>query len=148
VPETPAPVIAEAFTGQPASERTAPVRQTQTPAEAVQPEPQSEVQQIAAQPQVRPIPAAASLPPAEIRPGIPPAGTGKSYRIQVGAYKIPRHAVDAFDKLKNAGLNPAYERSNEIYRVVLAGIKAEDVESIAETLGNAGFKEAVIREEW
>lgn len=135
VAETPAPVVAEAFTGQPvqtASGRASPVRQNQTPVQSDPPPP---------------VPASAALPPAEIKPGIPPASAGKNYRIQVGAYRIPRHAVDAFDKLKNAGLNPAYERNGEVYRVVLAGIKAEDVESVAERLGNAGFKEAVIREE-
>jgi rare lipoprotein A len=140
VPETPAPVVADAFTSRPvetASGRASPVRQNQTPVEA----PREPVSGPA--PAVQP----ASLPPAEIKPGIPPAEAGKSYRIQVGAYKIPRHAVDAFDKLKNAGLNPAYERSGEVYRVVLAGIRAEDVESVAGKLGNAGFKEAVIREE-
>jgi rare lipoprotein A len=144
VPETAAPVVADAFTGQPVQspERVAPVRQTTADPAARSPE-----QQMAAQPQVQPIPAPA-LPPAEIKPAIPPGGTGKSYRIQVGAYKVPRHAVDAFDKLKTAGLSPAYERSGDIYRVVLAGIRAEDVESIAGKLGSAGFPEAVIREEW
>jgi rare lipoprotein A len=139
VPETQAPVVADAFIGQPvqtASERAAPVRQNQAPVEEAQPVVRSD-----------PAPASALLPPAEIKPGIPPAGADKMYRIQIGAYKIPRHAVDAFDKLKNVGLNPAYERSGEVYRVVLAGIRAEDVESIAGKLGNAGFKEAVIREE-
>jgi rare lipoprotein A len=144
VPETAAPVVADAFIGQPVQspERTAPVRQT-----TADPAARSPAEQIAAQPQVQPIPAP-TLPPAEIKPAIPPLGTGRSYRIQVGAYKVPRHAVDAFDRLKTAGLSPAYERSGDVYRVVLAGISAEDVESIAGTLGNAGFPEAVIREEW
>jgi rare lipoprotein A len=144
VSEAAAPVVADAFAGQPVQtpERIAPVRQTTR-----DPAAQSAVQQIAAQPQIQPIPAPV-LPPAVIIPAIPPAGTGKSYRIQVGAYKVPRHAVDAFDKLKNAGLSPAYERSDDVYRVVLAGIRAEDVESLAEKLGSAGFKEAMIREEW
>jgi rare lipoprotein A len=143
VPETAAPVVANAFTGPSVQspERAAPIRQT-----TADPAAWSPVQQIAAQPQVQPIPAA-TLPPAEIKPAIPPAGTGKSYRIQVGAYKVPRYAVDAFDRLKTAGLSPAYERSGDVYRVVLAGIRAEDVESIAGTLGNAGFPEAMIREE-
>ena len=141
VSETPAPVVADAFSNQPqtASERAAPVRRNQSPvAEPPSREPTS--QPVAA---VQPV----SLPPAEIKPGLPPAGAGKSYRIQIGAYRVPRHAVDAFDKLKSAGLNPAYERSGEVYRVVLAGVKAQEVESIAGKLGNAGFKEAVIREE-
>lgn len=84
---------------------------------------------------------------AEIKPGIPPEDADKRYRIQVGSYRVPRNAVDAFEKLKNAGLNPAYERHDEFYRVVLAGLRAGEVRSIAERLGSAGFREALIREE-
>ncbi|MDR2210929.1 MAG: septal ring lytic transglycosylase RlpA family protein [Spirochaetaceae bacterium] len=73
--------------------------------------------------------------------------SSKRYRIQVGAYTQPRNAVEAFEKLKNAGLNPAYERYNEYYRVVLSGIKNTEVQSVAETLGRAGFREAIIKEE-
>ncbi|MDR0759048.1 MAG: septal ring lytic transglycosylase RlpA family protein [Treponema sp.] len=142
VSETPAPVVADAFSSRPqtAAERAAPMRQNQSPALEAPSAPQPAA---AAQHQVQPV----SFPPAEIKPGLPPADAGKSYRIQIGAYRVPRHAVDAFDKLKNIGLNPAYERSGEVYRVVLAGVQARDVESIAGKLGNAGFKEAVIREE-
>jgi rare lipoprotein A (peptidoglycan hydrolase) len=149
VPETQAPVVADAFGQpvQPVSERPAPIRQNQAVQPFVQSEQQSASQQIAAQTQVQPIQAPTSFPPAEIKPGIPPAGTGKNYRLQVGAYRIPRHAVDAFEKLKDLGLRPAYEQSGSVYRVVLSGIKPEEVESIAGKLGNAGFKEAVIREE-
>jgi len=76
----------------------------------------------------------------------------KSYRLQVGSYKNARNAVDAFEKLKNAGLNPAYERfsgdaDSEYFRVVVAGIRGTDVQSTAEKIGSAGFREAVIREE-
>jgi rare lipoprotein A len=85
--------------------------------------------------------------PAIIIPAVPPVGTGKIYRIQVGAFKVPRHAVDAFDRLKSAGLNPAYERNGDVYRVVLSGINADDVEAVAGILGNAGFREAIAREE-
>jgi rare lipoprotein A len=89
----------------------------------------------------------ASSGAASIKPGIPEAGSGKHYRIQVGAYKLARHATEAFDKLKNVGLNPAYEKHGEYFRVVLAGIMAEEVQPIAEKLGIAGFREAIIREE-
>jgi rare lipoprotein A len=71
----------------------------------------------------------------------------KVYRVQVGAYKLPRNAVEAFEKLKNAGLNPAYERNGEYFRVVLAGVHAGDMQSMKEKLGAAGFKEALLREE-
>jgi rare lipoprotein A len=94
----------------------------------------------------------AEVPPvipltATIIPGIPPAGTGKRYRLQVGSYKAPRYALDAFEKLKNLGLTPAYERYGDYYRVVLSGIQAEEVPPLAEQLGTAGFLEVLIREE-
>jgi len=76
----------------------------------------------------------------------------KTYRLQVGSYRVARNAVETFDKLKNSGLNPAYERftdsnNGEYFRVVLAGVRGIDVQSITERLGAAGFREALIREE-
>ncbi|MDR2304090.1 MAG: septal ring lytic transglycosylase RlpA family protein [Treponema sp.] len=73
--------------------------------------------------------------------------SGKIYRLQVGSYKVARNAVEAFDKLKNAGLQPAYERFGEYFRVVLAGIPASAVPSTAEKISDAGFREALVREE-
>jgi len=76
----------------------------------------------------------------------------KKYRLQVGSYKIARNAVEAFDRLKNSGLSPAYERyidgkNDEYFRVVLAGISGNDIQLTAEKLMTAGFREALIREE-
>jgi rare lipoprotein A len=76
----------------------------------------------------------------------------KMYRLQLGSYKVARNAIDTFDRLKNSGLNPAYERyidsnNGEYFRVVLAGIRGSDVQLIVEKLGAAGFNEALIREE-
>jgi rare lipoprotein A len=107
---------------------------------------------------------AAGLPPAATEEGAPvlaesrprPAAEMKSsgplerdgaYRLQVGAYKVAGNAVAAFEKLKNAGLNPAYERSGEYFRVVLAGIRGEEIPSVAEKIGAAGFREALVRTE-
>ncbi|MDR2792898.1 MAG: SPOR domain-containing protein [Treponema sp.] len=92
-------------------------------------------------------PAVQTAKPAVIKPAVPPAGTNKRYRLQVGAFKTPKNAVNAFDKLKNVGLNPSYERSGDWYRVVISGIKADDVQMVAEKIGQAGFPEALIREE-
>jgi rare lipoprotein A len=89
---------------------------------------------------------AGRIAPAVLKPAINPV-PNKTYRLQVGSYRIARNAVDAFEKLKNAGLNPAYERYGEFFRVVLAGIRADDVLSLTEKLGAAGFREALIREE-
>jgi rare lipoprotein A len=88
-----------------------------------------------------------NAPAAKIVGGIPSATSAKSYRLQVGAFTVPRNALNAFEKLKNAGLNPAYEQNGEFYRVVLAGLKASEIQRIAQILANNGFQEAVIREE-
>jgi rare lipoprotein A len=79
-------------------------------------------------------------------PAISPENS-RVYRLQVGSYRVPRNAVEAFEKLKNAGLNPAYERNGEYFRVVLAGIRAEDIAVVSEKIWTAGFGEALIREE-
>ena len=112
-------------------------------------------------PQPAPVPSAPASQPAPIQPaltapiaapavvrgGIPPAGSTRLYRLQVGAYGVPRNAVDAFDKLKNSGFNPAYEKIGDLYRVVIPNLRAGDIPSAAQTLGNLGFPEALIREE-
>jgi len=75
----------------------------------------------------------------------------KNYRFQVGSFRITRNAVAAFDRLKSAGLSPNYERHSdsegEYFRVVLANIRGNDVQSTSEKISAAGFSEAIIREE-
>ena len=88
-----------------------------------------------------------NAPAAKIVGTIPPATSSKSYRLQVGSFTVPRNALNAFDKLKSAGLNPAYEQNGQFYRVVLAGLKASEIQAIAQILANNGFQEAIIREE-
>ena len=78
--------------------------------------------------------------------------SNKTYRLQIGSYRNSRYASDTFEKLKETGLNPAYERyvdseNGEYLRVVLAGIRGIDVQLAAERIKKAGFKEALIREE-
>ena len=89
-----------------------------------------------------------SLPTSGARliPALTPS-PNKTYRLQVGSYKIARNAVDSYVKLRNAGLNAEYERHGELFRVVLKGVRGTDVQSVAEKLGVAGFQEAVIKEE-
>ena len=88
-----------------------------------------------------------SRPPALVRPSMPPANSNRTYRIQVGAYRSTINARDVFDHLVNAGFNPAYERYGDVYRVVLAGIRAPDMTEVARLLGAAGFAEVMVREE-
>jgi len=78
--------------------------------------------------------------------------TTKNYRLQVGSFKNAKNAVDAFDRLKSTGLNPAYERftasdNSEYYRVVVAGVRGTEVQITTDRINAAGFMEAIIREE-
>ena len=115
-----------------------------------------------AQPQATPYPPVAELPPPQAAPAyesLPPVNSGaklipaisplpdKLYRLQIGSYKVPRNAVEAFEKLKAAGLTPTYEQNGEFYRVVVAGIRGTEVQSVAQKLEKAGFNEALIRAE-
>ncbi|MCL2270269.1 MAG: SPOR domain-containing protein, partial [Treponema sp.] len=107
------------------------------------------------------IPAEALPPPPMLPPPVPltPPDTGikvvpnikplpdSVYRIQVGSFKVPRHAVEAFDKLKAVGLNPSYEPSGEFYRVVIARIPGTEVQSVIDSIAKAGFREVLLREE-
>jgi len=85
-------------------------------------------------------------PRARLNPSITPS-PDKKYKLQIGSYKVAGNAVDAYVKLKAAGLEPSYERKDDYFRVVLAGIRGTDVMSVTGKLGTAGFSEAVIREE-
>jgi hypothetical protein len=65
----------------------------------------------------------------------------------VGSYKEARNALSTFERLKNAGLNPLYERSGDYFRVVLSGIPSDEVNNVLQTLGTAGFGDPLLREE-
>jgi len=54
--------------------------------------------------------------------------------LQVGTYRVPRNAVGIFDKLKSAGLNPAYQPNNDYYNVVLPNLRAEEIPAIIQIL--------------
>jgi rare lipoprotein A len=118
---------------QPAAQAYIPQDQTIAPIPQTAPSPRAPIsQQVYAQ--------------ASLSPAIVPAAN-KVYRLQVGSYKVARNAVETYEKLKNAGLNPAYERNGEFFRVVLSGVRGNEVQSVTEKLGSAGFREAIIREE-
>jgi rare lipoprotein A len=121
----------------------------ETLAGAAKPAAQTERVQPSLPPAQQNVTGAITMGPDGIKGNFPPAGNGKVYRLQVGAYKVPKNAVDAYEKLKNAGLSPKYERNEdtEIYRVVLAGLRPEDIHSVAERLYSAGFTEVFFREE-
>ncbi|GHV22037.1 hypothetical protein FACS189494_08260 [Spirochaetia bacterium] len=76
-----------------------------------------------------------------------PIKPGKFYRLQLGSFEKAPNAVEAFDRLSAAGLNPQWEPYGEKYRVVITSVRASDIDALAVKLGAAGFKEALAREE-
>jgi hypothetical protein len=88
-----------------------------------------------------------TAPAARIIPRVPESGSLKVYRVQIGAFRAVRNAKDVFDRLASAGFSPAFESYGDLYRVVISGIRAQDIPAVAQRLGNAGFVEAWIREE-
>jgi hypothetical protein len=84
---------------------------------------------------------------AVIRPYMPSGDNGKIYRVQVGSYRNTWHAREAFDRLTTVGFSPSYEAYGDYIRVVISGVPAADIPSVARLLGRVGFTEALIREE-
>jgi rare lipoprotein A len=73
--------------------------------------------------------------------------SGRNYRIQVGSFTKAANAVEVFDMLSAAGLNPSYERYNEYYRVVITNVKGDEAGDIGQKLAAAGITKALAREE-
>jgi rare lipoprotein A len=141
-----------AAAAQPATAQTWPAEDYPVTPEAPVITPRSEENFRPASPVEYPPSAAGWTAPTPVRPAvlkgvIPGENSTKLYRIQVGAFIQPRNAVETFEKLKNAGLNPAYEKYQNYYRVVLSGIRNTEVKAVAEKLGQAGFQEVLIKEE-
>ena len=86
-------------------------------------------------------------PPARLIGTSPVVGSGRLYRLQVGSFSVARNAVDTFERLRDAGLSPNYERHENFYRVVLANVRPEDIPALAQVLGNLGIREVMVREE-
>jgi rare lipoprotein A len=72
---------------------------------------------------------------------------GRAYRLQIGSFKVAKNAVEVFDRLQAAGLNPQWEPYESYYRVVLTNVRAENIPQVATRLGSAGFREVIAREE-
>jgi hypothetical protein len=74
--------------------------------------------------------------------------SGRYYRLQVGSFAVRGNATLASNKLRAFGLSPAFEEFENKVRVVLPRIPGDQVISIAERIGAAGFSEVWCREEF
>jgi hypothetical protein len=84
---------------------------------------------------------------ARVIPGMPSAGSVGVYLVQVGAYLDMGHAQFALQRARDAGYSPVFERYMDYYRIVIPGVRAQDIWPMADRLGAAGFPELWIREE-
>jgi len=103
----------------------------------------------AAAPQAGP---ARAAPAAAIVPGMPAPDGGGVYRVQVGSFTGTLLAQRCFDRLRSADFDPRFERYESerygrVYRVVIPGVDAAEMRTVAQRLGNAGFRRALIRRE-
>ena len=85
--------------------------------------------------------------PAKITGNIPDRNSLKEYQIQVGAYKLQKNADDAILLLKKNALNPVTEKYLDFTRVMIKGIPANQVVNYLAIIKQAGFNEALIRED-
>jgi cell division protein FtsN len=77
----------------------------------------------------------------------PVPGDGKTYSVQVGSYRNPKNALWAYERLSLAGFSPKYQLYQGAFRVLLAGLWAEDIQSVRVKLEAVGFKDVLVKEE-
>ena len=87
-----------------------------------------------------------SLGNIKIIPSLPNPNSGKTYRLQVGAFSVADSAAKTMQQLRALGLNAAQEQHGSLLRVSAVGVRAADVYSAVQKLEAAGFKEVWIRE--
>ncbi len=73
--------------------------------------------------------------------------TGVSWRIQLGSFSQEENATRLVVRLRNEGFNPAFERHENMVRVVLSGIRDSELPSFKEKLRLAGYTDILIRQE-
>lgn len=74
-------------------------------------------------------------------------GQASLWRIQLGSFSIEENATRLVVRLRKDGFNPAFERTETMIRVVLAGIPDRDLSGFREKLDKAGYGEYIVRQE-
>ena len=94
-------------------------------------------------------PEASQSPPAQTESPAPvSSGTGLN-RVQVGSFTVPSLAQTYFNNLRAAGFTTAaIERYQNLYRVVIPGVRPADVPQLEQRLRAAGFNDIWIRREY
>jgi cell division septation protein DedD len=91
-----------------------------------------------------PVPGASNI---WVTPGIPNPNSNRLYQLQVGAYSGYEAAAQAFQLLRSAGFNAAYDQIGNVYRIYADGVPAQTVQYAVQRLGIMGFVQVWVREE-
>jgi hypothetical protein len=81
---------------------------------------------------------------APVKVVVPPPIT---YRLQVGAFKVPQNVTRAFATLTNAGFTTVLEPYRDLKRVLITGIKTEEINRVKERLMSLGYGNPIISRE-
>jgi hypothetical protein len=85
--------------------------------------------------------------PSRIDGGIPAADSPALYQIQVGAFRLERNIANTTNRLRGGGFNPIFENFNDLTRVIISQIPANEIVSNLERLALLGFDHVIIRED-
>jgi hypothetical protein len=83
-----------------------------------------------------------------------PIVAGGVYRLQLASFQNEQYAAELFRRMQSLGIVPAgvpyklaWVRGGGYYRVVLTGVRAQDINDLAERLGQADFTEVLAQRE-
>ena len=76
-----------------------------------------------------------------------PAVAGPKWRIQLGAFAREENATRLVVRLRKDGFDPAFEKTDTVTRVVLAGVSESELEGYKTKLQNAGYSDYLLRQE-
>lgn len=69
------------------------------------------------------------------------------WRVQLGAFMREENAIRLVRQIRAVGIEPSYERTGDTTRVVIAGLKDSELESVKSVLEGAGIYDYIIRRE-
>jgi len=79
-------------------------------------------------------------------PGLPDPNTGRTYRLQVGAFSVRQTADRVSWQLSSLGFNVAQEWTGAVYRVLATDVPAAMVSPAIQRLGTIGIEQVWVRD--
>ena len=85
--------------------------------------------------------------PSRIDGGIPTVDSPTLYQIQVGAFLYAQNVANTTNRLRGGGVNPLFENFENLTRVIVSQVSANEIISNLERLARLGFDHIIIRED-